>query len=114
MRYLPVHTVLALCVGLLLPLWAASLARAQHTLPPSFNQANKPLTEAVAGHEATFSCHWAYPNPTVNHAGGGCSFKQKGQRAKRLEGEHVAPARPLRPSFHVGREGHPEGIDHPG
>jgi hypothetical protein len=70
------------------------------------------MTEAVVGHEGTFSCRWADPNTTVDHAGGGCSFKPKGQRAKRLGGEHVAPADPLRPSFHVGREGHLEDLDH--
>jgi len=95
-------------------LLGGSLCHAQNTTTQSFNKAKKHMAGVFTGHETTFYCGCTYADTTVDHASCGYQPKKEGDRARRLEWEHVVPAHAFGQSFTAWREGHPECVDRHG
>lgn len=81
----------------------------------SFNRAKKTLERKVyTDHRFTFYCGSEFDADKKVRPNGEYTPKKDGQRAKRVEWEHIVPAAHFGQSFKEWREGHPDCMDSKG
>ncbi|MBE0597579.1 MAG: endonuclease [Desulfuromonadales bacterium] len=87
-----------------------------NTTNQSFNKAKKILLQEVyADHHLTFYCGSEFDDrgKILFHTGG-YQPRKEGERAYRVEWEHIVPAQAFGQSFAEWRDGHPECVDSKG
>ena len=98
----PINHSILLIIMLFCPLLILSVAYptfAQNVTIESFNEAKKLAAKVFAGHETTFYCGCSYTGKDIDLASCGYEPKKDGNRAKRLEWEHVVPAHAFGQAF---------------
>jgi len=100
------------CALLILSMAYPTLA--QNVTIESFNDAKKLAAKVFAGHETTFYCGCSYTGKLIDLASCGYKPKKDGNRAKRLEWEHVVPAHAFGQAFKEWRDGDPDCVDSKG
>ncbi|MFH1984745.1 MAG: endonuclease [Pseudomonadota bacterium] len=107
---------LASAIIALITIGTVSFAGGQgNTTNQSFNKAKKILLEQVYfDRMTTFYCGCAF-TPDKKIVSSGCyTPKKDGERARRVEWEHIVPAHAFGQSFQEWRDGHPDCVDSKG
>jgi deoxyribonuclease-1 len=93
-------------------LWKGKKRGASNTWNDSFNKAKKTLERQVyTDHRVTFYCGCEFDAKKQVRP---CQYytpKKAGERAKRVEWEHIVPAAHFGQSFKEWRDGHPDCVD---